>query len=71
MLGVSSIIHPIQTNASSYQTDYIFLLVSSVLLLITMFTHKKNIITKAEGIVMILAYVFYMYLTLKGKLISS
>lgn len=64
VLGISAMIHPIKTKGSDYQTDYLFLLISSVLLLVTMFTHKKNIITKAEGVVMILAYVFYMYLTL-------
>ncbi len=66
VLGISAIIHPIQTSGNSYQIDYVFLLVSSVLLLITMFTHKKNIITKFEGAFMILTYVFYMYLTLNG-----
>lgn len=66
VLGVSAIIHPIQTNPASYQIDYIFLLISSVLLLITMFTHKKNLITKSEGIVLVFGYFIYMYLTLKG-----
>lgn len=65
VLGISAVIHPIQSNGNNYEIDYLFVLISSILLLITMFTHKRNIITKIEGLLMILTYLIYMYFTFK------
>lgn len=60
VIGVSSIIYPINFVPDMYLFDYIFLIISSLILFITMFLFKKATITKIEGVAMVLLYVVYI-----------
>lgn len=59
ILGVSSIISPI-TYDISYNKDFIFLFISSILLLAFSYVGKKNTMTRYNGIIYLTMYILYM-----------
>jgi len=61
ILGVSSVISPLETGTVAPMDMYVNIL-ASLLLLASAFTFKKNKLDKGEGIMFLLVYVAYIYL---------
>ena len=59
VLGVSSIIAPMRYNVN-LNADFIFLLIITIFLFITMFTGKKNKLDRWEAIVFLVLYTAYI-----------
>jgi cation:H+ antiporter len=59
ILGISGLIYPITYDAS-FNLDIIVYLVATLVLLLSMFTGKKRIIDRWEGLVLIIFYLGYL-----------
>lgn len=67
ILGVSGTIHPIPFSEAINQDITVMLIATLVLFLSIAFNKKKNTITRIEGVIFILLYVFYvLYLIRRG-----
>ena len=67
ILGLSSLIRPLQIN-SSYIIDFLVGIIAPLFLLITMFTgRKKHLLERWEGVFFLISYIIYLiYLILRG-----
>ena len=63
ILGVASVIHPIQYN-TTYNFDILILFFSSILLMFFPYIGKKNKMTRVEGSIYVLIYIIYMIIQL-------
>lgn len=61
VLGLTAIIKPVEVSLLMVNTDLIWMLVISFLLLIFIWPIKKSIITRFEGFLLLAVYVFYLY----------
>lgn len=59
ILGISTVINPIALSPGMF-TDAIVMALASLILFITMFTGKKHVIDRFEGIIMLILYAVYM-----------
>lgn len=59
ILGVSALINPIEFNAN-LNIDLIVLLIVTLILFFTMFTGKKRVLERWEGIILVIGYVLYL-----------
>jgi len=59
VLGISALINPIAFN-SHLNIDIIVLLIVTLVLFFTMFTGKKRILERWEGIILVICYVLYL-----------
>jgi len=66
VLGVVSLIRPIQLEASMLKFEFPALLIFSFILFVTMKT--RNRISRWEGFILFLGYLFFIFLLLGGKL---
>lgn len=64
VLGFTGIIRPVRVEPEIARFDIPWMLGTSLLLLLVMLPALKSRITRAEGIVMILLYLLYIYLIL-------
>lgn len=64
IIGVSAIIQPIAYNIT-YNFDFITLLVATIILAIFPFIPPKNKMSRINGIVYFLMYIFYLYSTIE------
>ncbi|MCF8380421.1 MAG: calcium/sodium antiporter [Bacteroidales bacterium] len=61
VLGITAVINPMQITTVMVNTDMVWMLGISFLLLVFMFPMKQTIITRFEGILLLAVYVFYLY----------
>lgn len=61
IIGVSAVISPINYN-TTYNIQFLFLIVSIILLFLFPFSGKKNYMTRIDGIIFVLLYAIYMVL---------
>ena len=61
IIGVSSLISPINYN-TTYNIQFLFLIVSTILLFLFPFSGKKNYMTRIDGIIFVFLYIVYMVL---------
>ncbi len=66
VLGISGMINPISFDPA-LNRDFIFLIVVSVLILLTMVTGKKHRLDRWEGILFIIGYIVYLILIIIRK----
>lgn len=66
ILGISAIIRPLSFQESS-NSDILMTIFASILLFLVMFTGKKRVIEKWQGIIMISSYLIYIVLLIKFK----
>lgn len=66
ILGISAIIRPLSFQESS-NSDILMTVFASVLLFLVMFTGKKRVIEKWQGVIMISSYLIYIVLLIKFK----
>lgn len=62
ILGVTSVIHPIQINPLMVANDYWWMIGVAALLLVVMVPLRKGIINRGEALMLIGVYVAYVYL---------
>lgn len=60
ILGLSATIHPLSTGGITL-TDYLMVVLSSVLLFVTAFTFRRKKIDRPEGAIFLLIYVAYIW----------
>ncbi|MBL7058118.1 calcium/sodium antiporter [Patescibacteria group bacterium] len=66
VLGLSAVIHPIEFDPL-LNVDIILLFAVTILLLLLIYTGKKNVLSKFEGMILILIYIFYLiHITYRG-----
>ncbi|QCK14714.1 calcium/sodium antiporter [Mangrovivirga cuniculi] len=66
ILGISSIINPIEFETVN-NTDVLMIIISSSLLILSIIVGKRSVITRYEGVVFLLVYAGYIYhLFLRG-----
>ena len=66
ILGLSSVISPLQISSGFNATDFIMLVVAAVLVYVSAFTLGKRKVDRAEGIIFIIFYAIYTtYLLIK------
>ena len=64
VLGITSIITPIQLNNSTIMNDYLWMMTSILLLGVLIYIYSKKILTRIEGAFMFLFYIVFMYFLL-------
>lgn len=62
ILGITSLVHPIQVNTSILSSDYYWMVGFSILLLLVILPLRKGIISRYEGLGLIAVYGLYVYL---------
>jgi len=61
VLGITAVIKPVEVSSLMVNTDLIWMLGISFLLLVFIWPIKKAIITRFEGFLLLAVYVFYLY----------
>ncbi|MCG8578348.1 MAG: calcium/sodium antiporter [Bacteroidales bacterium] len=62
VLGVTSVIKPVNVNASMVNTDYWWMFAIAILLFITILPLSKGIVSRCKGVILLSVYVLYIYL---------
>ena len=64
VLGITSIITPIQLNNSTIMNDYLWMMSSILLLGVLIYIFSRKILTRSEGVFMFLFYIVFMFFLL-------
>jgi cation:H+ antiporter len=66
ILGVTAVIHPIPFNVSS-NIDLVVLILASIFLFMSMFTGKKRLIDRWEGILFVAVYIGFIWFKIAAR----
>ena len=64
VLGITSIITPIQLNNSTIMNDYLWMMTSILLLGVLIYVFSRKILTRIEGAFMLIFYIVFMFFLL-------
>ena len=61
VLGITSIIHPIEMIDKSLFTDYLWMMISVIILGLFIYVFSKNQVSRTEGFLLFVFYIFFMF----------